>query len=305
MEIYRWNNSISSSFVDSILKEVRLEALEYERIIACWLEPDDASMDDLYFTDVWPRIHFAFAAGHRHNFALHVKKWDFVRLRDDTTLTVQNISHLRYITSSMSFCTLVFNRSMRRVTHCTSLEVLALSGRRLSCEAQRVVIDEQHVVHLDLSSGGNVLNLGATFAGLLDRFCGRSIVHSDVVMMREYLSFWNYDVAECSRYTDQLPTGYNVIYDYRSLSASSAPVTSVLVPSSQSSSSSALPVPTPPPAPQLQLAALVPFDGGRHLCPTHEPRNTAKKSDLKILVLQSSGTRLYSVCRVLRSQSPH
>ena len=170
---------------------------------------------------------------------------------------------------------------MRRVTHCTSLEVLALSGRRLSCEAQRVVIDEQHVVHLDLSSGGNVLNLGASFAGLLDRFCGRSIVHSDVVMMREYLSFWNFDVAECSRYTDQLPTGYNVIYDYRSLSASSAPVTSVLVPSSQSSSSSALPVPTLPPAPQLQLAALVPFDGGRHRCPTHEPRNTAKKSDIR------------------------
>ena len=49
---------------------------------------------------------------------------------------------------------------------------------------------------------------------------------------------------------------------------------------SESSSSSALPVPTLPPALQLQLAALVPFDGGRHLCPTHEPRNTAKKSDI-------------------------
>ena len=73
MEIYRWDNSISSPFVDSVLKDVRVEALEYERIIECWLGPDDASMDDLYFTDVWPRIHFAFAASQRHNFALHLK----------------------------------------------------------------------------------------------------------------------------------------------------------------------------------------------------------------------------------------
>ena len=239
-------------------------------------------MDYNYFTDVWPRIHFAFAAGLRHNFALHDRKWNYVRLRDDTNLTVQHISQLHYRNNSMLFGTLLFNSTIRKATHCTSLEVLALSGRRLSRDAERVVIDQQHVVHMDLSCCGNAINLGESFAVFLDRFCEGSIVDTDVVMMQEFLSFWNDDVARCSRYTDQLPTGFHVTHESNSLPASSAPVSLALVPVSQPSSSSALYVPMPPlTAPTPHLEELVPFEDGLHLCKTHRPTNPVRRTDPK------------------------
>ena len=209
-------------------------------------------------------------------------------MTDNSTLRVQDISQLRFQPNSMSFCMVVLNRTMRRVTHCTSLEVLAFSGLQLHCEDQRVVINNKIAVHVDLSCGGNTISLGASFAGLLDRFCGCNVGKTDIDKMRQFAQFWNSDVAECSRFAVELPIGIEVTFAVSSPSASSVPVTPPLSSSSQPSSSSGLQVPTPPPAPTLPFSLFVPFEGGKHLCQQHRPTNKDRRSMLKYWFYQAA-----------------
>ena len=59
-------------------------------------------------------VHHHRVSGRRQVFALHNKQWEFVRLRDNSSLWIQDQSQLDITSNSMSFCMVVFNRKMRR-----------------------------------------------------------------------------------------------------------------------------------------------------------------------------------------------
>ena len=59
-------------------------------------------------------VHHHRVSGRRQVFALHNKQWEFVRLRDNSSLCIQDQSQLDITSNSMSFCMVVFNRKMRR-----------------------------------------------------------------------------------------------------------------------------------------------------------------------------------------------
>ena len=250
---YRWGNRTYTQHVPAnIMQEVVCEADVYEKAIAEWLESDDVSTKSEYVENVWSRVHFAFASGRRQDFALHKKQWEFVRLRDNSSLRIQDQSQLDIISNSMSFCMVVFNRKMRRCTLCTSVEVLAFSGLTLHGKERCVIIDDKIALHLDLGSGRNALNLGPSFVGLLDCFCGRSVDRVDIHRMRDFLQFWNTDVALCFRHVVEVSSGYQVSYDAdMSSPVSSVPLTPPCSSSVQLVCSSGVSASAPPPMPRM------------------------------------------------------
>ena len=258
MENYIWNDEeCIADVARELFEAVMQEVSDYDTAIASFLKRD-ASVKYTYVTDVWPLLHWAFANGRKQYFSLHLKKWQYRRLTDDSLCVVHNLSTLEYQTSSISFPTLLFNGSMRRVTHCTSLEVLAFGGLRLHGSATGVSINNEILLDMDWSPQPTVLQLGQAFAVLLDDFCAGVAKDSDVDGLRKVIGTFNKGVASCSLVQSRTTLGYSVAFDSCAGRPSAA--------TDSSSSQGFVPVP---------------FDAGKHLCKEHGPKNAQRKKDPK------------------------
>jgi len=115
-----------------------------------------------------------------------------------------------YNKHAIAFCYKEHNEKMLRVGHCTTLEVLAFAGRRLHGTPGFVVLDDVLRLDIDHSQNASILQLGPSFAALLDEFCSGKCDSADVAHFRQFIKEYNTDVASLSQLTAKIPLHYCV-----------------------------------------------------------------------------------------------